>query len=497
MYSSAFHLGMHIICSNGTPIVDTLDHLPPMPLLINYRYAILTSVQEELGINHRTPIMDLQEHTPSTPFLFDHRCFDATVGTQDELGMYHALVLRDRIRSIILRLPSLILHKVLMLMGEPYPILEQLSLSFIADEDEVIPDLVLPQTFLSPNLRHLTLLGVCLPNGLSSLSFTISLVTLTITNIRSSDYFCPKQLMARLRFLPQLEGLSIGFSTPMPHPSAEMELLGEQGSPVTLPKLKTLKFKGDSTHLESLVAQISAPLLERLHITFFDQIDFALPHLSHFTSTMEGLQPTMVSFRFDRVIIIGGDYSYITEKCEYDGPFVIWVMCKSFDWQIDCAAQICSALMPTLSVAEKLTLDYALVVPTEWQNGEIDGTMWHDLLRSFIGVKELHISNSLSEELSRALQVDEIGSDPGFLPALQELVSEVNRLNEANLFGSFINARLVADRPVRLSFPRARPTRRLNPTRMPLFGRSGEERIDQDPLGSRADPSLMTMGGFV
>ena len=35
------------------------------------------------------------------------------------------------------------------------------------------------------------------------------------------------------------------------------------------------------------------------------------------------------------------------------------------------------------------------------------------LLRSFIGVKGLHMSNSLSEELSRVLQVDEIGSDPG------------------------------------------------------------------------------------
>ena len=231
VYSSALHLGMHIICTNGTPIVDTLDHLPPMPLLINYRYAILTSVQDELGINHRTPIMDLQEHMPSSSFLFDPRRIHATVSTQDELGMYHALVLRDRVRSIIPRLPPLILHKVLMLMGEPFPILEQLSLSFIVDEDEVIPGLVLPQTFLSPNLRHLTLLGVCLPKGLSSLSFTVSLVTLTLTNIRASGYLFPKQLVARLRFLPQLEGLSIGFSIPIPRPSAEMELLGDQGPP--------------------------------------------------------------------------------------------------------------------------------------------------------------------------------------------------------------------------------------------------------------------------
>jgi hypothetical protein len=490
---------MHIICTNGTPIVETLDHLPPMPLLINYRYAILTSgllVHDELGINHRTPIMDLQEHLSPTSFYIDHRRLVATVSTQDELGMCHALVLRDRVRSIILHLPPLILHKVLMLMGEAFPILEQLSLSFIFDEDEVIPVLVLPQTFLSPNLRHLTLLGVCLPKGLSSLSFTVSLVTLTITNIRASGYFCPRQLVARLRFLPQLEGLSIGFSVPIPRPSAEMEPLGEQGPPVTLPNLKTLVFKGVSTYLERLVAQIRAPLLQRLDITFFDQIAFALPHLSHFSSTIGGLKPTaMVRFQSDRVLIIG-DHYYNTQQYEYDGRFVMRVMCASFDWQIDCAAQICSALMPTLSVAEKLTLDYLLMMPTEWQNGEVDGTTWHDLLRSFIGLKELHISNSLSEELSRALQVDEIGSDPAFLPALQELVSEFDELNGASLFGSFIHARQVADRPVRLSFPRSRK-RHLRPARMPLFGRSGEERIDQGSSTFGQTQSLMTIGELI
>ena len=45
-------------------------------------------------------------------------------------------------------------------------------------------------------------------------------------------------------------------------------------------------------------------------------------------------------------------------------------------------------------------------LPTEWENGEIDGTTWLELLRPFIGVKTLHICDALLEELSRALQVD-------------------------------------------------------------------------------------------
>ena len=47
------------------------------------------------------------------------------------------------------------------------------------------------------------------------------------------------------------------------------------------------------------------------------------------------------------------------------------------DWQIDCAAQICSALIPALSGVQKLKLDFdGPIIPTEWGNGEIDGTTW-------------------------------------------------------------------------------------------------------------------------
>ncbi|KAF8256778.1 hypothetical protein EI94DRAFT_1710228 [Lactarius quietus] len=43
---------------------------------------------------------------------------------------------------------------------------------------------------------------------------------------------------------------------------------------------------------------------------------------------------------------------------------------------------------------------------------------------SFIGVKELHMQRGLLEEFSRrALQVDEVRSEPGFLPDLQNILT--------------------------------------------------------------------------
>ena len=79
---------------------------------------------------------------------------------------------------------------------------------------------------------------------------------------------------------------------------------------------------------------------------------------------------------------------------------------------------------------------------TDLRNEAIDSAMWHDLLRPFIGVKVLYIDAALLGELSRALQADEVRSDPGFLPNLQIIHAR------RNLFTTLINTRQVEGRPV-------------------------------------------------
>jgi hypothetical protein len=212
---------------------------------------------------------------------------------------------------------------------------------------------------------------------------------------------------------------------------------------VTLSSLKRIAYQGVSAYLECLVAQIRTPLLERLEITLFNQIAFELPHLSRYINIMEGLKLPIakVSFGRDTVSVITDH----RDTQEYDGRISLHVMCRQMDWQIDCATQICDALMHRLFGVEELRLIfYEETMPTEWQNGEIDGTTWHELLRSFIGVNELHICSALSQELARALQVDGVGADPGLLPDLREIVIPFF----AALFGQFVRARQVAGRPV-------------------------------------------------
>ena len=388
--------------------MDTLDHLPPLPLFVDY--------------SHRRDGIDLT--------------------VQDELGIYHALQLHDRLRHIDLVLPSSIFHKVLVLMDGHFPILERLTLS-LSDQSGI--PLTLPKAFLAPNLRRLALLHIGLGKRLRALTSTDSLVSLQLSEIQMSTYSRPRLLVARLRSLPHLEDLHISFSVPIPRPSAERELIGEHGAPVTLPRLKKLWFKGVSAYLESLVAQIRIPLLESLYITLFNQIAFALPHLSYLISITERFKLPKATVNFHPTFVTATMTPHGSKWSDM-GSFYLRVMCKELDWQIDCAAQICRALIPALSNIERLSLDFfGRNIPTELQDGEIDSTTWHELLRLFIEMKELYVDKMLLEELSRALLVDEVGLDPGFLPNLQNITAEDDR------FISFIETRQIVGRPVQFS----------------------------------------------
>ena len=387
-------------------MVDTLDHLPPLPLSVDYDFPITE---------------------------------------QDELGIHHALQLRDRVWYIHLRdLPPLIFRKCLAHMDAHFPILTYLALWFTTDK---ITSLALPKAFTAPNLLHLTLPGIGQPKRLRLLTSTVSLVTLELWIIQASSYFRPRLLVARLSSLPQLEDLSIQFSIPIPRPSAEMVLLGEQRTPVTLRNLKSLEFRGVSAYLESFVAQIRAPLLKQLEITLLKQIVFSLPlpHLSHFINITgtEGLKFSTadILFRHNEVVVTTSQHA----SALY---FSLRVRCMQLDRQLDRAAQICGALSHALSGVEEFGLHIDdSEMPTEWENGEIDSTTWHELLRSFIGAKTLQIDDGLLEDLSRALHVDDVGLDPGFLPNLQYIDARTN------LFASFIDTRRLVGRPVRLSMP--------------------------------------------
>ena len=402
---------MYLLLKNGSPTLDSLAHLPPLPLVVDY--CSMTTNRAR----------------------------------QDELSILTGLQQRDRVRRTSLQVPSPCLGIFLAKMSDLYPILEDLSLSSTTEEEA---NIVLPSTFCAPNLRHVALHGIGLPSGWSLSTSTATLVTLTLTRIPAPYYFHPGQLVTQLQGLLHLEELSIGFAVPIPLPSTEGELLPAPMARVTLPTLKRLMFRGVAIYLENLVAQINAPLLEQLIVTLFFELAFTLESLTQFIHITGGLKclSTKVLFNKEGVSIVANNGESLSS-----GGLVINVNCEHLDWQIDAATQSCRALEQVLSAVEELTLDLDEDgMPSDWDDS-LDSTLWHGLLLPFSSVKKLQIGSSLTFELSYALEPDAAELDLNLLPELQKL--EVRfEVDEANReFSRFIETRELEGRPVELLAP--------------------------------------------
>ena len=155
IFDSWSHLDMCLLLTNDSPSIDTLSHLPPLPLVIDY--------------SDRT----------------------RTMARKDEDNIHLGLQQHGRVRQVVLRAPSSSLRMWLEPMNKLFPRLGDLSLLSTTTEEM---NLVLPETLQAPDLRRLSLHGIGLPKGLSLLSSTIALSTLSLTHIRSLLLFSSRTL---------------------------------------------------------------------------------------------------------------------------------------------------------------------------------------------------------------------------------------------------------------------------------------------------------------
>ena len=405
MFDLCFHLDMRLLLTNGSPSINTLNHLSLLPLAINYPHGTRTTESE------------------------------------DEDNLQFGLQQHGRVRGVTLQAPSSSLCIWLELMNKLYPRLSDLSL-LSTTANKMSPEL--PEKFRAPLLRHLSLHGIALPKGLPLLSSTISLSTLSLTHIRDTCYFPLGHLVTQLQDLPHLKELFIGFAISIPLPTGEGELLHAPIPPVTLPALRRLTFRGEDIHLDNLVAQINTPLLERLSLTLLFDLTFTLVNLNSFIHRTEGLG-CLVS----RVIFSKGRASMYFEEQGIE-TLNLCVNCGPLDWQIDSVTQVCITLGNITPAVEVLTLDLDVGgMPSDWRN-TLDSMLWRELLLPFVGVKQLQIGSSLTRELSQALESAAGGLALELLPELQELEVHLKTDREKNDFSAFIESRKSAGRPVHL-----------------------------------------------
>ena len=411
LLDSAFHLQISLVCAPGTPVAYMLAHSPPsIPLIIDH---------------------------------FDDEYEDLTA--EDEKGIILALQHRDRLRRIRIIKPTPILQKLIVSLDGEFPILEFLLIWYQWNYGPIIDQITnlnLPETFRAPHLHQLLLMNSA--NLIESPQLTImgNLVTLFLTKIPFSAYFHPNVLLQRLSLMPQLEVLWTGFNFKR---DADRQLSRTPiMTRVTLPNLRWLGFQGSSAYLEVLLPWVTAPLIEKLRIRFFNRTIYSIPHFRQFMSTAGKFQVKSATIYFDEDLLGVQAYPYMGGKLynlhmELGG--------RHLDWQIVSAAQIFHALSTVFSAVEDLSLNYSRHhMSSEWNN-EADRIHWRKLLGSFGKVKNLTVNGTLVRQLTGALQPCEEESAIELLPELQKLsYSRTGASRKA--FTQFIDARQKAGRPV-------------------------------------------------
>jgi len=397
------------------------------------------------------PVANMLAHFPHLPLIIDH---NGSLTANDEEGVILALQHRERVRRIRLVMPVSSLQKLITAIDDEFPALEFLYLGPPTKHDS---RLILPSTFEAPQLRYLWLNHFASPIGSRLLTTAVGLVRLFLRWIHPSTYPHPNRLLQPLSLLPQLERLEIAFSSPVPNPDFESQLLK---TPIvtyaTFPNLRFLSFSGISAYLEALLPYLTTPLLETLSIHFFNQLNFSVPCLLQFMMTTEDFKFSSVRFVFNYravFVLVYSSEGVSPRLCDLH----VQVTCGQLDQQVSSVAQIFNILSPLFSAVVELTLDYREHTSSSHQHNQADRIRWRELLGSFRNVKTIRVHDGLVSHLSHSLRSD--GEPPlELLPELKELVCPVGRVQD-KAFVPFIHEREVAGQPVNLigeTFPAGR-----------------------------------------
>ena len=401
VFGSPRRLNLRLYCTPRTPARDTLGVWPALPLIVR------------------------GDTTPS--------------GTGNVVA---ALEKTNRVYKVnLVNIAGWQLEQVLAAMQVPFPVLTDLRLFSNGETMPVIPDSFLDGS--APLLRHFRLDGIPFP-GLSKLRLSAThLVSLKLYSIPHSVYVSPEAIVALISVLFALEQLSLGFQSPQSGPDPETRRPPPSKRSV-IPALYYFHFKGVIEYLEDLVTGIDTPQLDKMRITFFNQIDFDTPRLRQFINRT----PTKLGKR-DASVLFYDDFARVELS---PGILRIEISCREPDWQLSSIEQVCNSSLHPLSTIEDLYIEprYRRLV---WKDNAIENTLWLQLLLPFTAVKNLYLSEEFAPGIAAALQQLVEGRTTDVLPSLQNIF--VQELGASGPFqksiGEFVAARRLSDHPITIS----------------------------------------------
>ena len=405
VFGSPRRLNLRLFCTDRTPVRETLYVWPVLPIFVS---------------------------------VFEYEEWDVD-------NVIAALEHNDRICHLkLIGFPSSHLMGV---MQKPFPALSYLELR--AREGETEP--VIPDSFLSgsaPQLQRLFLDRLPFPGLPKLLLSATHLVELSLCRIPQSGYISPEAMVTCLSVLTSLETLCISFESPRSRPGR----ISRRPPPPTrtlLPVLTEFVFNGVSEYLEHLVAQIDAPLVETLDITFFHQLIFDMPQFAQFISHSPKFEA------HDKARVFFSNWNVSVTLPQTSGALQLAILCRKSDWQLSSLAQICSSSFPQalISMVEHLYVDRG-ISDALW-NDDIESVQWLEFFHPFTAVKELHLSHEFAPRIAPTLKELVAERVTEVLPALQSLFLErypsgyLRPVQES--IEQFVSARQLAGHPITVS----------------------------------------------
>src|SRR5713101_7772703 len=250
-------------------------------------------------------------------------------------------------------------------MQKPFPELTDLWLEVNDDE----PGPIVPDSFLggtAPRLRLVILDNVPFPGLPKLLLSATHMVKLHLFFIPRSGYISPEVMATSLSALTSLESLCLHFRHPRPRPALENRR--PHPPPLTrsiLPNLTGISFKGACEYLEEILARIDAPRLNKMQVTFFNQIIFDLPQLFQFISrrpTLRAPEKGHITFYPDAI-----DVTFPPQTSDH-GALSVQILCTASDWQLSSVEQVCTSSLPPVSALEDLYILEDQALPLHWQD---------------------------------------------------------------------------------------------------------------------------------
>ncbi|KAH9015727.1 hypothetical protein EDB83DRAFT_235160 [Lactarius deliciosus] len=411
---SPLALHLRLYCTHRTPILKTLGYWPPFPLVVNY---------------------ETRRGRPLSGSLFG----DPLVYEGEE-NIVAALKQSDRVSSITLTVTNSLLAS-LSTISEPFSKLEELALMSPGMEQ-----LTLPTAFQwGTRLRtlHLTCITVLsLPQLLHS---STGLVDLQLDEIPDVGYFPPGAFVDALAGMTQLETLSLCF-VPFSHQDA-LGLPPQLGKHVVLPALTSLKYQGTSKYLNTFVAEIDAPRLRDISLTFFSQSTMDTSQLGRFIERIEvqtSLSEANVQASTDLI-------SICFSKPGAPTRIELQIFHEQLHWQLSSMTQICNHFSPFLFHVENLGIDTTCLL--SGQNHMDD--QWLDLIRAFGGAKVFRVAGeqrNMVDILYALRPADGVDrTDTPVLPSLRNLRIEETMPVDGPLWDavqSFVTSRWLSGCPV-------------------------------------------------